>query len=48
VRILYQPMLALHDVLVSVCAGILGTWLSADVFFLGRACSSRFFCSGFA
>jgi hypothetical protein len=31
----YQPMLALHDVLVSVCSGSLGTWRSADVFFPG-------------
>jgi len=31
----YKPMLALHDVLVAACAAILGTWLSADVFFPG-------------
>jgi exopolysaccharide biosynthesis polyprenyl glycosylphosphotransferase len=31
----YQPMLALHDVLVAACASIVGAWLSADVFFPG-------------
>jgi exopolysaccharide biosynthesis polyprenyl glycosylphosphotransferase len=31
----YQPMLALHDVLVATCAGIVGVWLSADAFFPG-------------
>lgn len=31
----YKPMLALHDVLVSACAGILGAWLSANVLFPG-------------
>jgi hypothetical protein len=31
----YQPMLALHDVLVAACASIGGAWLSADVFFPG-------------
>ena len=31
----YQPMLALHDVLVATCAGIVGAWLSADAFFPG-------------
>jgi undecaprenyl-phosphate galactose phosphotransferase len=31
----YKPMLALHDVLVSACAGILGARLSADVLYPG-------------
>jgi undecaprenyl-phosphate galactose phosphotransferase len=31
----YQPMLALHDVLVTTGAGIVGAWLSADAFFPG-------------
>lgn len=31
----YQPMLALLDVLVATCAGLVGAWLSADVFFPG-------------
>ena len=31
----YQPMLALHDVLVATCAGIVGAWLSAGAFFPG-------------
>ena len=28
----YQSMLVLHDVLVAICAGIIGAWLSGDAF----------------
>ena len=28
----YQSMLVLHDVLVAICAGIMGAWLSGDAF----------------
>jgi exopolysaccharide biosynthesis polyprenyl glycosylphosphotransferase len=37
----YKPILALHDVLVAACAGILGAWLSAGVLLPGAGLKQR-------